>query len=161
MPYDDSTQSGRWEPYPPAATTFDINAHYQLPEPNDSSFIFTGGTGYAVNDRISILGSQVGGINGLNNVVITVTEVDSFGTILAARAQGTAPVLTIGDTYTNIAGSNISGSGVGATWDLITVGEDPTIFDGGATTFISPADRWTNTDAYDKYLVFPKQTILG
>ena len=161
LPYDDSTQSGRWEPYPPAATTFDINAHYQLPEPNDSSFIFTGGTGYAVNDRISILGSQVGGINGLNNVVITVTEVDSFGTILAARAQGTAPVLTIGDTYTNIAGSNISGSGVGATWDLITVGEDPTIFDGGATTFISPADRWTNTDAYDKYLVFPKQTILG
>jgi len=161
VPYEDSTQAGRWEPYPPAATTFDINAHYQLPEPNDSSFVFTGGTGYAVNDRIRILGSQLGGTVPANNVIITVTEVDNIGTILSARAQGTAPLLSVGDTYTNITGTNISGTGIGATWDIITVGEDVTVFDGGATRFISPADRWTDTDAYDKYLVFPKQTILG
>lgn len=37
----------------------------------------------------------------------------------------------------------------------------PTVFDGGGTTFNSPADRWTNTDAFDKYLVFPKTNILG
>lgn len=37
----------------------------------------------------------------------------------------------------------------------------PTIFDGGATYFAAPADRWISTDEYDKYLVFPKQTILG
>jgi hypothetical protein len=36
-----------------------------------------------------------------------------------------------------------------------------TIFDGGATYFAAPADRWISTDEYDKYLVFPKQTILG
>jgi hypothetical protein len=36
-----------------------------------------------------------------------------------------------------------------------------TVFDGGATDFNAPADRWTNTDAYDKYLVFPKTNILG
>jgi hypothetical protein len=35
------------------------------------------------------------------------------------------------------------------------------VFDGGATDFNAPADRWTNTDAYDKYLVFPKTNILG
>ena len=161
VPYEDSTQAGRWEPYPPAATTFDLNAHYQLPEPNDSSFIFTGGVGYAVNNTIRILGSQIGGVNGTNDVIVTVTEVDGSGTILSARARGTAPLLTVGDTYTNISGTNITGSGSGATWDLITVGEDPTVFDGGATTFITPADRWTDTDAYDKYLVFPKQNILG
>jgi len=161
VPYDDSTQAGQWEPHPPLSTTFDVEAHYQLPESNDSSFIFTGGTGYAVNDRISILGSQIGGQNGLNNVIVTVTEVDESGTILTARAQGTAPLLSVGDTYTNITGTNISGTGVGATWDLITVGEDPTIFDGRGTTFNSPADRWTNTDEYDKYLVFPKTNILG
>jgi hypothetical protein len=39
--------------------------------------------------------------------------------------------------------------------------EDTTIFDGSGTTFNSPADRWTNTDEYDKYLVFPKTNILG
>ena len=36
-----------------------------------------------------------------------------------------------------------------------------TIFDGRATQFNSPADRWIPTDVYDKYLVFPKRTILG
>jgi hypothetical protein len=36
-----------------------------------------------------------------------------------------------------------------------------TIFDGGATSFVAPADRWESTDQYDKYLIFPKRTILG
>lgn len=37
----------------------------------------------------------------------------------------------------------------------------PTIFDGGSTRFITPVNIFTNTDVYDKYLVFPKRTILG
>ena len=37
----------------------------------------------------------------------------------------------------------------------------PTIFDGNSTRFISPVNILTNTDVYDKYLVFPKRTILG
>ncbi len=36
-----------------------------------------------------------------------------------------------------------------------------TIFDGRTTRFISPADRWTGTDDFDKYLLFPKTNILG
>lgn len=36
-----------------------------------------------------------------------------------------------------------------------------TIFDGGATEFIAPADRWVATSEFDKYLVFPKRTIIG
>lgn len=36
----------------------------------------------------------------------------------------------------------------------------PTVFDGGSTTFTSPADRWTNTDEYDRYLLFPKINII-
>lgn len=35
-----------------------------------------------------------------------------------------------------------------------------TIFDGGGTRFISPAVRWTDTDVFDKYLVFPRVNIL-
>lgn len=35
------------------------------------------------------------------------------------------------------------------------------VFDGGSTTFIAPADFWVSDDRYNKYLLFPKQTILG
>lgn len=35
-----------------------------------------------------------------------------------------------------------------------------TVFDGGSTTFVTPADRWIATDIFDKYLLFPKANIL-
>lgn len=45
--------------------------------------------------------------------------------------------------------------------EATTFDRDTTIFDGRSTRFIAPADRWTNTDAFDKYLVFPRTNILG
>ena len=39
--------------------------------------------------------------------------------------------------------------------------QNTTIFDGSATEFVTPADRWIATNEFDKYLVFPKRTILG
>jgi hypothetical protein len=243
-PIADST-GGAWEPTP-AETTFDLVNHYQLPEPNDSSFAFVGGTGYAVGDEILILGSQVGGTNGTNDVTITVEQVDSNGTIEQARGTGFAPLFSTGDIYTNLVGTNITGSsaeftvtkhaqvyttvlitdagvdyhvgstivvsgsdlggvspandatitvteingnggivkvtvsgtassgdetypaisgttseGSGATWDIEVVGADPTTFDGSSVRFIAPVDMYSNTQEYDKYLVFPKRTILG
>ena len=149
-----------WEPTP-AETTFDINAHYQLPVPNDSSLVFTGGTGYEVGDIIRIYGSQVGGTDVLNDITITVAVVDNDGTIEQAFCEGTAPLFSVGNDYYNIAGTNITGSGTGATWDLETVGDDETTFDGQSVRFIAPVDMYSNTQAYDKYLVFPKRTILG
>ena len=158
-PVYDSTV-GSWVPNPPELTTFDVSPHYQLPVPNDSSFVFTGGTGYAIGNQILIQGNQIGGQNGTNDVVITVQDVDNAGTILQAQAQGIAPLLTVGDVYYNIVGTNITGSGAGATWDLETVGEDPTTFDGGSMQFVSPVDMYGATQIYDKYLVFPKRNIL-
>lgn len=38
---------------------------------------------------------------------------------------------------------------------------DQTIFDGGSLRFIAPVDMYSNTQEYDKYLVFPKKNILG
>ncbi len=35
-----------------------------------------------------------------------------------------------------------------------------TTFDGGSTRFITVADRWTDTDSYDRYLLFPKVNII-
>ncbi len=160
-----------WIPTPPTSTTFDINCHYQLPEPNDSSFVFVGGSGYAVGDQILILGSQLGGVNGSynpalgqfgNNVTVTVEAVDGSGTITEARATGTAPLFSAGQTYVNIAGTNISGTGVGATWDLEVVPGTQTLFDGGSMQFISPVDVYTGaTQVFDRYLVFPYRNIIN
>jgi hypothetical protein len=36
-----------------------------------------------------------------------------------------------------------------------------TTFDAGSLTFNDPADMNTNTNAYDKYLMYPKRTIIG
>lgn len=152
--YNDSTDAGTWVPSPPSATTFDIENYYDLSS-------FAGGSGYEAGDQILILGTQVGGVVTTNNVTITVAQVNGAGAIVSAFCSGNAPPLMIDDTYTDIAGTNITGTGVGATWDLVITGNDPTIFDGGSTTFIDPADRWTNTDEFDKYIVFPKTNILG
>jgi hypothetical protein len=145
--------NGAWEP-PAAATSFDIYAHYDVTT-------FSGGTGYAVGDVIRILGSAVDGVDGLNNITITVNAVNLSGTITGVFCQGIAPLLSVGDTYTGISGTNIVGTGTGATWNFESVGEDPTVFDGDSLQFIAPVDMYSNSQEYDKYLVFPKRTILG
>lgn len=150
----------QWVPSPAETTSFDLQAHYQLPEPNDSSFVFVGGTGYSVGNQILIAGSDIGGVDDVNDVVVTVEQVDTLGTITEARAAGIAPLLSVGDTYTNVVGTNITGTGTGATWDIEVVGEDPTVFDGNSLKFIDPVDMYSNSQDYDKYLVFPKRNIL-
>jgi len=47
-----------------------------------------------------------------------------------------------------------------ATW--VTGGEEgqPTIFDQNSLQFTAPVDMYTNTQEYDKYLVFSKRNIL-
>lgn len=151
--WDPATQT--WIPTPPEATTFDVDSHYQL-----SGAISVPGTGYAVNDQILILGSQIGGTNVTNNVIVTVQQVSVTGAIQQAIAQGFGPINGVGVVYTSIAGTNISGTGIGATWNLVVTGEDPTTFDGGSMQFVAPVDMYSNTTAYDKYLVFPKRDIL-
>lgn len=41
-----------------------------------------------------------------------------------------------------------------------TFNGQPTTFDGNSLQFIDPVDMYSNTTAYDKYLLFPKRTIL-
>jgi hypothetical protein len=148
--------TGEWEPTA-AETTFDLVNHYQLP----LDIVYAGGTGYAVGDTILILGSQVGGVDVTNNITITIEQVDINGTIEQARSAGFAPLFSTGNTYINVVGTNITGSGTGATWDIEVVGTDATTFDGSSVRFIAPVDMYSNTQEYDKYLVFPKRTILG
>ncbi len=226
-PIADSSQ-GAWVPVP-AETTFDLLLHYVVVS------IVNGGTGYKINDKILILGSDLGGTDVLNDVIINVQDTDATtGAITVVNYTGTAPVLarystssntnlTIGtgyknlnvgtglsytvgqyisiaydganymigavtsysditgnltvfvtitqgsgaygswsvnETFNNITGTNIIGSGVGAEFEFTIGSGNPTTFDATSMRFEAPVDIYTNTDAFDKYLVFPRRNIL-
>ena len=152
-PIADST-SGAWVP-PPAETTFDLVLHYEV-----DAFV-NAGTGYKIGDRILIAGSDLGGTDALNSVTITVQDINSTtGAITILNLVGTAPLFSSGDTYTNITGTNIVGSGTGAEFDFVVGSGEATTFDSTSMRFEAPVDIYTNTDAFDKYLVFPRRNIL-
>lgn len=73
--------------------------------------------------------------------------------------------LSIGSfpTWLNGAGQPvawINDSGRPIEWRSSFNGEQTT-FDGDSLKFIAPVDMYSQTQVYDKYLVFPKRTILG
>jgi len=76
------------------------------------------GTGFAQNDTITILGTQVGGASPLNDISITVDTVDTGGEILTFTTSGTA---VDSHSYNGIAnGVNLVGSG--ADFDIVING---------------------------------------
>jgi len=157
IPSDDSTPGGRWEPA--SATTFDLQQHYRLLTASP----FVGGTGYAVGDRVRIQGSQIGGANIRNDVVIRVAQVTSSGSIQLAWVSGIAPpseLLEPGTIFMTVSGTNITGSGSGATFNIQVSAAGPTIFDDNSLLFNAPSDQYGLTDRYNKYLLFPKVNIL-
>jgi hypothetical protein len=152
-PIADSS-SGAWVP-PAAETTFDLVLHYEV------DAVVNAGTGYKIGDRILIAGSDLGGTDVLNSVTITVQDINSTtGAITILNLVGTAPLFSSGDTFNNITGTNIVGSGTGAEFDFVVGSGEATTFDNTSMRFEAPVDIYTNTDAFDKYLVFPRRTIL-
>lgn len=94
------------------------DAYFTIQRTVDYKYLVTktySGSGYAVNDTITILGGLVGGNIPTNNIVITVTEVSAFGEILSFTHTGTSVGGTT--TYTNIHGSSPI-KGVGATFNV-------------------------------------------
>ena len=143
-----------WVPQPPTLTTFDIECHYEVTD-------YSVGSGYLEGDIIKILGTQVGGVTPLNDITIQINQVNIVtGAILGYFASGVAPLNSSTTAYTNITGTNVVGSGVGTVWDFVSVPGTPTVFDGNSLEFTAPVDMYSNTNEYDKYLVFPKRNIL-
>ena len=150
----------QWIPTPPSYVSLDVQCHYQLPIPNDSSLAFNGGIGYAIGDQIKIFGTQVNGQNTLNDILLVVNTVDQNGTIESVFCYGQAPINSAGELFYNIVGTNITGTGTGATWDIKTVPGMGTTFDGNSLLFTAPVDMYSNTQAYDRYLLFPQRNII-
>jgi hypothetical protein len=143
---------GAWVPTP-AETTFDLVLHYVVDG-------FAGGINYRIGDQILIAGSDLGGTDALNSVTITVQDVDSNGTITIVNSTGIAPLFSLGQTYLDVTGTNISGSGIAAAFNFVVGSGEKTTFDATSMRFEAPVDIYTNTDAFDKYLVFPRRNIL-
>ena len=236
--WDPTTES--WTP-PGAETSFDLEYHYRVA--NDSTI--PGGLGYRVGDQIRVLGTQIGGATPRNDVLLTVNDVDSFGSIIEVFCTGTAPLLSNNETFTGVVGTNVeSGAGArftvkrvntgyfvtvtnsgagystgdtliipgsalggvnstndcvltvtntgsagqilqvdqqglaaagveiyfnlsatkqygsGAVFDFVVNSGEITVFDGTSLRFIAPVDNYDTGNEFDKYLVFPKRTIL-
>ena len=145
-----------WVPYPATTTTFDIEPHYSTTSINYPAT----GAGYVVGNEILILGSDLGGVDGDNDLIFTVTQVDGVGGIESAFYSGQANLLAMGNTYPNVSGTNITGIGTLAAWDIDVVPGVPTIFDGGSMQFNDPSNADTSSQAFDRYLLYPKRNIL-
>jgi len=78
----------------------------------------------------------------------TLTTFDITGVISSWINQAGLTVSWLNDNTTNFI----------STWTTAT--PPGTTFDGGSMQFVDPVDMYTNTQAYDKYLVFPKVNIL-
>lgn len=85
--------------------------------------IRSGGTGYAVGSQIKILGSTIGGVDGINDLVITVTGVDGVSanypssySVSSVSAISTFGIAAGGNGNYIVTGTNITG-----TVDKITV----------------------------------------
>jgi hypothetical protein len=143
----------QWTPEP-AETTFDAVLHYQVTA-------FNPGLSYEIGDTITIDGTAVGGISGVNNIVITVGDVNQYGGITYIFVnQSVAPLLSSGNTYLAVTQTSTSGSGVGSSFNFEVGSTSLTTFDQTSMRFEAPVDNYSNTDAFDKYLVFPKRNIL-
>jgi hypothetical protein len=107
---------------------------YQVLDSGDSTI---NGEGYAVGDRLTILGTDLGGLTPNNDIVVAVTGVDSSGGITSFTKEGAA--ISGGATYTGILQSGTTGSGSGATLTVIRTGGTGTYgitLTGGGTGYV-------------------------
>ena len=72
-------------------------------------FIPSGGTGYLAGETFTVLGSELGGVDGVNNLTITVATIDINGTILTVTEAGTMVNTRTIANWTSV--TNIVGNG--------------------------------------------------
>jgi len=183
-------ENQHWIPSPPLSTTFDINYHYNV-YINDGGLGYTKGdiitipgtafggvspnndcimkvdtvsnTGVILNAffagtaTILMAGNTYSGESGTGG-----TGSGALWNIVVVPGLGAADVTRspwANDSRQLVVWTNDTSTITAWTDGTPTVFD--TQFDGGSLTFNDPADMNTNTDAYNKYLLYPKQNILG
>jgi hypothetical protein len=103
--------------------------------------------------------------DGSNYMIGTITVYspisgNMYVNVTTVAGSGTYNTWSINLTFDNITGTNIVGTGSGAEFDFAIGSGAATTFDATSMRFEAPVDIYTNTDAFDKYLVFPRRNIL-
>jgi len=116
------------------------------------------GQNYAAGDSILIAGTDLGGLSPDNDIFVSVNSVDSGGAILTFSSSGTAS--SGGATYAGVLASSQTGSGTGATIDVVRIGGTGeyqiTLSDGGSSYADTDVLTW-NGELFDG--VSPDNTI--
>lgn len=85
--------------------------------------IKSGGTGYAVGSQIKVLGSTVGGVDGINDLIITVMGIDanSTGNASSYTISSITTVIWTGTSANGTGTYVVSGTNITGTVDSVTV----------------------------------------
>jgi len=90
--YNFDPVTDQWIPPVASFTTFDIDNHYQI-DYTQPVFLLPG-TGYEVNDILTIYGNQIGGVNPNNNMTIRVNQ--TFDpVVIPTTITGNGTVVTV------------------------------------------------------------------
>lgn len=93
------------------------NGSYTVTGRIDSS---SNGQNYAVGDQLTLLGTSLGGASPANNITVTVSSIDSGGSIVGFIANGTGA--SGGATYTGVSQTTTTGGGAGFVIDVARTG---------------------------------------
>jgi len=138
---------------------------------------------YVIGQRIQIAGVTPASYNGQYFITNCTTTQVTYNSITTATwvSGGTVsnlpgwrpspPSLTTFDVTTGSVQGWVNNSAVLVAWvnDQAqqvswtgngSAGQPGTIFDQGSMQFIAPVDMYSTTDAYDRYLMFPKRNII-
>lgn len=85
------------------------------------------------------------------------TPAQTYFDLLPSTATSTPPWINQTGNVVNWTNSSLDQ----VTWTSDYVDGNQTTFDGNSLKFIAPVDMYSQTQVYDKYLVFPRRTILG
>jgi hypothetical protein len=117
---------------------------YTVTDARDSS---ANGEGYVVGDILQILGTALGGTSPTNDILITVSAVDSSGAITNFSYSGTS--ITGSGTYSNVNQTSSSGGGGGAQITVVRTGGTGsyaiTLAAGGASYTAGDTITWAGT----------------
>jgi hypothetical protein len=116
-----------------------------------NSVILSGGSGYAVNNIITIPGTSLGGATTANDLQLTVTSVDSSGAVLSGITTGT-PGGTVNQYYLKVLSENQVGVYANPNLTVAVSGENfpyMGITSTTASTTNSSTDRITVTSSSD------------
>jgi hypothetical protein len=101
--------------------TFTVSRSGGIYTVNDAQDSSSNGENYAVGDSLKIVGSDLGGSDNVNDIIISVTEIDSGGAITNFSYSGTG--ITGSATYNNVnSSSTTSIAGGGAQLSVARVG---------------------------------------